>query len=151
MIIFDKKTVTRRSVLQRAVAAGAVASVGPWFVRDARSSSGELNWFTWEDYAPKALMDKFTKDTGIKINVTLFDSNETQLNKLRAARGESQKPSREIFYRCAKALLQAGGSGSEGFDRALGLTLSATKVKIHRARLRLARARLTPRRTENPR
>ncbi|MCC7045371.1 MAG: extracellular solute-binding protein [Alphaproteobacteria bacterium] len=88
MIIFAKKTVTRRSVLKRAVAAGAVASVGPWFVRDARSSSGELNWFTWEDYAPKALMDKFTKDTGIKINVTLFDSNETQLNKLRAARGE---------------------------------------------------------------
>ena len=88
MLMFDKKTVTRRSVLKRAAAAGAVASVGPWFVRDARSSSGELNWFTWEDYAPKPLMDKFTKDTGIKINVTLFDSNETQLNKLRAARGE---------------------------------------------------------------
>jgi len=88
MLIFDKKTATRRAILMRAVAAGAVASVGPWFVRDARSSSGELNWFTWEDYAPKPLMDKFTKDTGIKINVTLFDSNETQLNKLRAARGE---------------------------------------------------------------
>jgi spermidine/putrescine transport system substrate-binding protein len=53
MIIFDKKTATRRSVLKRAAAAGAVASVGPWFVRDALSSSGELNWFTWEDYAPK--------------------------------------------------------------------------------------------------
>lgn len=88
MILFDKKTATRRTVLKRAIAAGAVASVGPWFVRDARSSSGELNWFTWEDYAPKPLMDKFTKDTGIKINVTLFDSNETQLNKMRAARGE---------------------------------------------------------------
>jgi len=39
----------------------------------------------------------------------------------------------------------------EEIARALGLTLSATKVKIHRARLRLARARLTPRRTEHPR
>jgi spermidine/putrescine transport system substrate-binding protein len=88
MLIFQKKTVTRRSVLKRAAAAGAVASIGPWFVRDAFSSSGELNWFTWEDYAPKALTEKFTKETGIKLNVTLFDSNETQLNKLRAARGE---------------------------------------------------------------
>jgi spermidine/putrescine transport system substrate-binding protein len=77
-----------RRLMLKAGLAGTVAAVGPWYVRDAFSSSGELNWFTWEDYAPKALMEKFTKDTGIKINVTLFSSNEEQLNKLRAARGE---------------------------------------------------------------
>lgn len=39
----------------------------------------------------------------------------------------------------------------EEIARALDLTLSATKVKIHRARLRLATARLGRRKTENPR
>jgi spermidine/putrescine transport system substrate-binding protein len=78
---------TRRTLL-RAAAAGSVAAVGPWYVRDALAQSGQLNWFTWEDYAPKPLVEKFTKETGIKLNVTFFSSNEEQLNKLRAARGE---------------------------------------------------------------
>ncbi len=37
----------------------------------------------------------------------------------------------------------------EEIARALDLTLSATKVKIHRARLRLAEARLHASKTEN--
>lgn len=82
------KAFRRRSFLQGGAAAAGFLIAGPAIVRDAFSSSGELNWFTWEDYAPKPLMDKFTKDTGIKINVTVFSSNEEQLNKLRAARGE---------------------------------------------------------------
>jgi spermidine/putrescine transport system substrate-binding protein len=78
---------TRRTLL-KATVAGSVAAIGPWYVRDAFSQSGQLNWFTWEDYAPKPLVEKFQKDTGIKLNVTFFSSNEEQLNKLRAARGE---------------------------------------------------------------
>jgi spermidine/putrescine transport system substrate-binding protein len=81
------QALTRRTLL-KATAASAVATIGPWYVREAFSQSGELNWFTWEDYAPKPLVEKFTKETGIKLNVTLFSSNEEQLNKLRAARGE---------------------------------------------------------------
>ncbi|HEY1435172.1 MAG TPA: DUF4198 domain-containing protein [Thermoanaerobaculia bacterium] len=41
----------------------------------------------------------------------------------RAKRGDSQKPSRELFSRSAKALIAAGGSGASGFDRIVGLTL----------------------------
>lgn len=78
----------RRAMLKATAAVGTVAAMGPWIVSDARSQQGELNWFTWEDYAPKPLVEKFTKDTGIKLNVTVFSSNEEQLNKLRAARGE---------------------------------------------------------------
>jgi spermidine/putrescine transport system substrate-binding protein len=78
---------TRRTLL-KATAAGSIAAVGPWYVREAFSQSGQLNWYTWEDYAPKPLVEKFTKDTGIKLNVTLFSSNEELLNKLRASRGE---------------------------------------------------------------
>jgi len=78
---------SRRSVLKGAIAAGAALAVSPGFVRNAFSSSGELNWFTWEDYAPQALVDKFVADTGIKLNVTTFSSNEDALNKLKASGG----------------------------------------------------------------
>lgn len=42
---------------------------------------------------------------------------------LRQRRGEAQRPGREKFSRCAKALMQVGGSGSQGYDRHLGFTL----------------------------
>jgi spermidine/putrescine transport system substrate-binding protein len=80
---------SRRKLLQSAAAIGTLSLVGPGFVRQAFSSSGELNWFTWEDYAPQALLARFEKDTGIKINVTSFSSNEDCLNKLKAAGGGS--------------------------------------------------------------
>lgn len=41
----------------------------------------------------------------------------------RVRRGESGKPSREVFSRCAKSLLSAGGGGESGYDRSLGFTL----------------------------
>ena len=72
-------TLTRRTLL-KATAATTIATIGPWYVREAFSQSGELNWFTWEDYAPKPLIEKFTKDTGIKVNVTivLFERGAAQ-------------------------------------------------------------------------
>ena len=79
--------VSRRRLLKSAAAIGAFSAVGPGFVRQAFSSSGELNWFTWEDYAPQALLARFEKDTGIKMNVTSYSSNEDCLNKLKAAGG----------------------------------------------------------------
>ena len=45
---------------------------------------------------------------------------------LRASRGESDEPGREIFSRCAKALVTAGGgdaAAAAGFDRPLGFPL----------------------------
>ena len=47
----------------------------------------------------------------------------------RARRGESGKPSRELFSRSAKALVQAGGVGSSGYDRPLGLALELVPEK----------------------
>ena len=41
----------------------------------------------------------------------------------RARRGESAKPSREIYSRCAKSLLAAGAGSKAGHDRELGFTL----------------------------
>jgi spermidine/putrescine transport system substrate-binding protein len=78
---------SRRAILQRAAALGAVGALAPAYVRNAFSSSGELSWFTWEDYAPQPLIDRFQADTGIKLNVTTYQSNEDCLNKLKAASG----------------------------------------------------------------
>lgn len=41
----------------------------------------------------------------------------------RARRGESAKPSREIYSRCAKSLLAAGAGSKAGHDRELGFPL----------------------------
>ena len=78
---------SRRAILKGALAAGVVTLAGPGISRNAFSSSGELNWFTWEDYAPQPLVDKFQADTGITLNITTFSSNEDCLNKLKAASG----------------------------------------------------------------
>jgi uncharacterized GH25 family protein len=45
-----------------------------------------------------------------------------RISALRQERGESGRPSREVFSRCAKALVRVGDGGT-GFDRRLGLEL----------------------------
>lgn len=49
--------------------------------------------------------------------------------RIRAERGETQKPSREFFARCAKALLFSGSGKHAGFDRVLGFTLEIVPEK----------------------
>lgn len=54
----------------------------------------------------------------------LRDEGLERIVEERAQRKESQKPSRELFSRCAKALLLSGAGGARGgFDRVVGLTL----------------------------
>jgi spermidine/putrescine transport system substrate-binding protein len=86
-----KKTrgTTRRQFLKTgATAAGvfATASMGPWFVKDALSSSGELKLFTWPDYSKPEVIAAFERATGIKCKVTNYSTNQECMNKLRAAR-----------------------------------------------------------------
>ena len=45
-----------------------------------------LKILTWKGYAPKALVEKFEKETGIKVEAT-FSNNEEMIAKLRATRG----------------------------------------------------------------
>ena len=45
-----------------------------------------LRLITWSGYAPQELIDKFTAETGVKVEVTL-SNNEEMISKLRATRG----------------------------------------------------------------
>ena len=83
-----KKGISRRDFIKCTAAAGVAASVGPWFIKDALSSSGELKLFTWSDYSKPEVIAAFEKATGIKVKVTNFSTNQECMNKLRAARAK---------------------------------------------------------------
>ena len=69
---------SRRNVLKSAVALGAVGFASPLFVKNAFSSSGELNHMGWAGYdGYKGSIEAFMKKTGIKVNLTEQPDNET--------------------------------------------------------------------------
>ena len=78
----------RRTMLKGAAAAGAVTLGFPMIVKDAFSSSGEVNLLMWSDEFPDPVIPNFEKATGIKVNQTPFSQNEEQINKLQATGGE---------------------------------------------------------------
>ena len=43
-----------------------------------------LNFYNWTDYTPPELLQKFEDETGIKVVLDTYDSNETLLAKLQA-------------------------------------------------------------------
>jgi spermidine/putrescine transport system substrate-binding protein len=47
-------------------------------------AAGELNLYNWGNYTSPEMLAKFEKETGIKVNVTDYDSNDTALAKIRA-------------------------------------------------------------------
>jgi spermidine/putrescine transport system substrate-binding protein len=75
---------TRRAFVKTAAAAVAA----PWVVRTARAASGEVSWLTWDDYAPQPLVERFERDTGIKLKITSYPTNEDLLNRLKESKGE---------------------------------------------------------------
>ena len=48
------------------------------------TGSGELNLYNWTDYISPDLLKRFESESGIKVNLDNFDSNETLLAKLQA-------------------------------------------------------------------
>jgi spermidine/putrescine transport system substrate-binding protein len=88
MTLRAAKTFSRRTMLRNAAAGGAVLATGPWLVKDAFSTSGELNILNWADEVMDPVLPNFTAKTGIKVNSTPFSQNEEQINKLQATGGE---------------------------------------------------------------
>ena len=64
------------------IAGMAVLIVGAGIAAAAET----LDLLTWQGYAPKELVDKFEKETGITVKMT-YSNNEEMIAKLRATRG----------------------------------------------------------------
>ena len=82
------KDFNRRTFLKGAVATSAAAVVSPFFIRESMASSGEVNVFAWGDYIKQNMVDAFEKDSGIKINLSTYGSNEELQSKLKASGGK---------------------------------------------------------------
>lgn len=53
----------------------------------SKKETAKLNLFTWEGMFPQEVLDAFTEETGIEVNYSNFDFDETMLAKLEAAKG----------------------------------------------------------------
>ena len=52
---------------------------------ESKNSTGEtLNIFVWTEYVPDSVIEKFEDETGIKVNVSTYSSNEDMLAKVKA-------------------------------------------------------------------
>ncbi len=51
------------------------------------AASDKLSIFCWSEYIPQSVIDQFTKETGIKVSVENYASNEEMLAKLMAGGG----------------------------------------------------------------
>jgi uncharacterized GH25 family protein len=65
-----------------------------------------------------------------KFESYLAEEGLDRVHETRAQRGEKDKPGREVYSRCAKSIVVAGGGPMAGFDRALGLTLELVPDKL---------------------
>jgi spermidine/putrescine transport system substrate-binding protein len=107
LVLRSAKAFSRRMALRRAAAAGTMLATGPWLVSDAFSSSGELNVLHWADQLKDPIPKAFTDKTGIKINATTFSTDQEQIEKLEAGKGEG-------FDLCQPALDRASQWHDEG-------------------------------------
>jgi len=57
-----------------------------------------------------------------KFEAYLKEEGLGRISEMRAKRGETNKPGREVYSRAAKALMEVGEAASVGFDRVLGFT-----------------------------
>ena len=78
--------ITRRSALQL----GTAAVAAPLVLRasDALASSGTVKVFAWQDYIQPNIAEKFEAETGIKLELTTYGSNDEAESTVRAAGGK---------------------------------------------------------------
>jgi uncharacterized GH25 family protein len=92
--------------------AGIVRIADPgWIVVGYRSKPRSLE-------LPAEKFEQYLKEEGLE-----------KIIAARAKKGDSSKPSKEIYSRCAKSLLDANGAGAGGYDRALGMRLELVLEK----------------------
>ncbi len=71
-----------RRILASSVAAAALLAT--LAASDASAAGGNLYIYNWTDYTAPEVIAKFQKETGIKVTVDTYDSNETLLAKMKS-------------------------------------------------------------------
>ena len=73
-----------------AIKMGAAALAAPMILRanDALASSGSVKVLAWQDYIQPNIAEKFEADTGIKLELTTFGSNDEAESTIRANGGK---------------------------------------------------------------
>src|SRR4051812_2512912 len=61
-----------------------VASAAVMLLGFSAASADELHIYAWADEVPQAVLDDFSKATGIEVTLDTFDSNESLIAKLEA-------------------------------------------------------------------
>ncbi|TKB10784.1 extracellular solute-binding protein [Desulforhopalus sp. IMCC35007] len=94
-------------------------------------SQETLKILTWKGYAPQQLVDKFEKETGIKVELTL-SNNEEMIAKLRATRGagfDLAQPSQDRISSVQEKyqIYQAMDYSKINADQLIGSMLDAVK------------------------
>ena len=69
------------------LAARALAATVFLFAAGQAQAGGNLFIYNWTDYTAPKLIEKFEAETGIKVTVDTYDSNETLLAKMKAGGG----------------------------------------------------------------
>src|SRR5215216_1330818 len=70
-----------------AAALAAIVLAMPGGVATAQPSKERaINFYNWSDYIDPAVLEDFTKETGIKVKYDTFDSNDTLEAKLLAGK-----------------------------------------------------------------
>ncbi len=77
----------RRSFIKNGLGLGGAVVLAPVMVSNVQASNKELNLYSWSDYISEDMIKDFEAQTGIKVNLTTYGSNDEVLNKLRASNG----------------------------------------------------------------
>lgn len=79
-------TISRRNALKL----GSAALAAPMILRatDALASSGSVKVFAWQDYVQPNIAEAFEKETGIKLELTTFGSNDEAESTIKANGGK---------------------------------------------------------------
>src|SRR3979409_442327 len=75
--------------MRRALTATTIAAMAFLLALDPATSEPRqrtVNIYNWSDYIDPAVLEEFTKETGITVRYDIFDSNDTLETKLLAGR-----------------------------------------------------------------
>ncbi len=72
----------------------------------AHADNKTLYFYNWTEYVPPGLLEQFTKETGIKVIYSTYESNETMYAKLKTYKEGAYDPRScrppTSWIRCAK-------------------------------------------------